>query len=37
MIERSFVGNFAARRMKPGLVMPVYVDPLEPDELLIVW
>lgn len=37
-VTRSIiVGNFAARRMKPGLVMPVYVDPLEPDELLIVW
>jgi hypothetical protein len=32
------VGNFAARRMKPGLVMPAYVDPDETDDdLLIVW
>ena len=37
-VTRSIiVGSFAARRMKPGLVMPAYVHPREPDELLIVW
>lgn len=37
-VTRSIiVGSFAARRMKPGLVMPAYVNPDEPDELLIVW
>ncbi len=37
-VTRSMiVGNFAARRMKPGLVMPAYADPGDPDDLLIVW
>lgn len=37
-VTRSIiVGNFAARRMKPGLVMPVYVHPQKPDDLLVVW
>jgi hypothetical protein len=37
-VTRSIiVGSFAARRMKPGLVMPAYVDPRKPDDLLIVW
>ncbi len=37
-IERSIiVGGFAARRMEPGTVLPVYVHPRRPDDLLIVW
>jgi hypothetical protein len=37
-VTRSMIiGSFAARRMKPGLVMPAYVDPDKPDDLLIVW
>jgi hypothetical protein len=30
------VGSFAARRMRPGMVLPPYV-PRDPDDLLIVW
>jgi len=33
----TIIGSFAARRMKPGLVMPAYADPRDRDELLIVW
>ena len=37
-VERTIVvGNFAARRMEPGVVMPVYVHPRRPDDLLLVW
>lgn len=37
-VTRSIiVGSFAARRMKPGLVMPAYVHSRKPDDLLIVW
>jgi hypothetical protein len=31
------VGSFAARRMRPGTVLPAYVNPRDPDDLLIVW
>lgn len=35
--RKIIVGNFAARRMRPGLVMPAYLDPRDPNDLLIVW
>ena len=35
--RRLIVGSFAARRMRPGMVLPAYVDPGDPDDLLIVW
>jgi hypothetical protein len=35
--RRLIVGSFAARRMRPGMVLPAYVDPRDPDDLLIVW
>jgi hypothetical protein len=37
-IERKLiVGSFAARRMRPGLTMPAYVHPRDPDDVLLVW
>jgi hypothetical protein len=37
-IERNLiVGAFAARRMRPGLSMPAYVHPRDPDDVLLVW
>jgi hypothetical protein len=37
-VERTLiVGSFAARRMRPGMVLPAYVAPNDPDDLLIVW
>ena len=35
--RRLIVGSFAARRMRPGMVLPAYADPKDPDDLLIVW
>jgi membrane protein implicated in regulation of membrane protease activity len=35
--RRLLVEPFAARRMEPGLVLPVYANPRDPDDLLIVW
>jgi hypothetical protein len=31
------VGSFAARRMRPGMVLPAYVNPRDPDDILVVW
>jgi hypothetical protein len=37
-IERSLiVGGFAARKMKPGVVLPARVNPRDEDDVLIVW
>lgn len=37
-LERTIiVGSFAARRMEPGVVMPLYVNPRKPEDLLLVW
>ena len=37
-IERSLiVGGFAARKMKPGTVLPARVSPRDEDDVLIVW
>ena len=35
--HRCVIGNFAARRIKPGLVLPVYVHPRRPQDILLVW
>jgi hypothetical protein len=35
--RRLIVGSFAARRIRPGMVLPAYIDPRDPDDLLIVW
>ncbi len=37
-IERKvIVSNFAAPLMRPGLVLPVYVNPSDPEDILIAW
>lgn len=37
-IERKvIVSNFAAPLMEPGLVLPVYVNPSDPEDILIAW
>lgn len=37
-IERKLiVSNFAAPLMQPGLVLPVYVNPSDPEDILIAW
>jgi len=37
-IERKLiVGSFAARRIRPGLTMPAYVHPSDPEDVLLVW
>ncbi len=37
-VERKLiVGSFAARRMRPGMVLPAYAHPRDTDDLLIVW
>jgi hypothetical protein len=35
--RREIMPVFAASRMEPGLVLPVYVDPQDPDEFVLVW
>jgi hypothetical protein len=37
-VERKvIVSNFAAPLMQPGLVLPVYVNPADPEDILIAW
>ena len=37
-VERKvIVSNFAAPLMDPGLVLPVYVNPSDPEDILIAW
>jgi hypothetical protein len=33
----TLVSNFAAHRMQPGIVLPVYVNPRDPADILVVW
>jgi hypothetical protein len=33
----TLVNDFAAHHLRKGLVLPVYVNPREPDDLLVVW
>jgi hypothetical protein len=35
--RKLIISDFAAHVMQPGLVLPVYVNPRDPDDLLIVW
>jgi len=35
--HRCVVGSFAARRIRAGMVLPVYANPARPDEILLVW
>jgi len=35
--RRLIVSNFAAPLMQPGLVLPVYVNPADPEDILVVW
>ena len=35
--KRMVISDFAVHHMHPGMVLPAYVDPAEPDEVLIVW
>ena len=35
--HRCVIGNFAARRIKAGIVLPVYVHPRDLDDILLVW
>jgi hypothetical protein len=37
-IERKvIVSNFAAPLMQPGVVLPIYVNPSDPEDILIAW
>ena len=35
--KRMVISNFAAHLMQPGVVLPVYVNPQDPDDILVVW
>jgi hypothetical protein len=35
--RRLIISRFAAHLMQPGLVLPVYVNPQDPDDILVVW
>jgi len=35
--RRLIISQFAAHLMKPGVVLPVYVNLADPDDLLVVW
>jgi hypothetical protein len=35
--RRLIISDFAVHVMQPGLVLPVYVNPRDPDDILIVW
>jgi hypothetical protein len=35
--RREIMPVFAASRMQPGLVLPVYANPEEPSEFILVW
>ena len=35
--RRLIISDFAAHLMRPGLVLPVYVNPRDPDDILVVW
>jgi hypothetical protein len=35
--RRLLISNFAVHVMQPGLVLPVYVNPQDPDDVLVVW
>ena len=35
--RREIMPVFAARRMEPGLILPVYVNPRDPTDFILVW
>ena len=35
--RRLIISDFAAHLMQPGPVLPVYVNPRDPDDILVVW
>ena len=35
--RRLIISQFAAPLMQPGLVLPVYVNPGDPEDILVVW
>ncbi len=35
--KRELMPVFAAMRMQAGVVLPVYVNPRDPDDLILVW
>ncbi|HWO82564.1 MAG TPA: hypothetical protein VNM38_02095, partial [Solirubrobacterales bacterium] len=35
--RREIMPVFAATRMEPGLVLPVYANPKDPSEFVLVW
>jgi hypothetical protein len=35
--RREIMPVFAASRMQPGLTLPVYVNPQDPDDFILVW
>jgi hypothetical protein len=35
--RRQVMPVFAAMRMEPGIVLPVYVSPQDPEDLVLVW
>ncbi|MDX6582649.1 MAG: hypothetical protein QOI10_1833 [Solirubrobacterales bacterium] len=35
--RKLIISEFAAYLMQPGLVLPVYVNPRDPDDILVVW
>ena len=35
--RREIMPVFAARRMEPGLTLPAYVNPKDPDDFILVW
>jgi hypothetical protein len=35
--RREIMPVFAARRMEPGLTLPVYVNPRDPTDFILVW
>ena len=35
--RRLIISEFAAPLMQPGVVLPVYVNPGDPEDILIVW
>ena len=37
MLAKLIISNFAAGLMQPGLVLPVYVNPQDSEDILIAW
>ena len=35
--RREIMSVFAARRMRPGTVLPAYVNPQDPEDFILVW